>query len=281
MSTSLLNRGGLLAVVTTLFMIGCDANSPSDTALVSLDLQPMVAGSALSASPTTTYEIGGTSVTIEAARLIISQITLIRADGTEYLVETAPVSAPALNDAGETVTHTFTEQVVLAKHDLGERIYELGELPAGSYTGVRMMVGLSGLTNRLDPTQVPATHALTQQTDWSHHWKWSSGYIFVRLDGHSDADGNGTIEPEEGAWDLHVGMSNMAKVLEFNEPFSIKRGAAVELHFMVDYAKMIENITDFSTVEGRNTHTMDNMPLAMQVVNDLQAAFMLHGIHAE
>ena len=281
MSTSLLNRGGLMAIATALFLIGCDANSPSENAMVSLDLQPMVAGSALSASPNTTYEIGGTKVTIEAARLIISQITLIGTDGTEYLVETAPTSAPALNDDGETVTHTFTEQVVLAKHDLGERIYALGELPSGSYSGIRMMVGLSGLTNRLDPTQVPATHPLTQQTDWSHHWKWSSGYIFIRLDGLSDADGNGTIDAEEGAWDLHVGMSNMAKVLEYNEPFSIKRGAEIELHFMVDYAKLIENITDFSTEAARNTHTMDNMPLAMQVVNDLQGAIMLHGIHAE
>ena len=76
-------------------------------------------------------------------------------------------------------------------------------------------------------------------------------------------------------------MSNMAKVLEYNEPFSIKRGAEVELHFMVDYAKLIENITDFSTEAARNTHTMDNMPLAMQVANDLQGAIMLHGIHAE
>ena len=50
---------------------------------------------------------------------------------------------------------------------------------------------------------------------------------------------------------------------------------------MVDYAKLIENITDFSTEAARNTHTMDNMPLAMQVANDLQGAIMLHGIHAE
>jgi hypothetical protein len=50
---------------------------------------------------------------------------------------------------------------------------------------------------------------------------------------------------------------------------------------MVDYAKLIENITDFSTATARNTHTMDNMPLAMQVANDLQGAIMMHGIHAE
>ncbi len=262
-----------------LLLSGCEANSPEDdTAMLMLDLEPVVGPQAFSES--TTYTLNGQAMTFASGRFYLSEIVLIQEDGTEVTMTGESVTGPALNDAEETVTHTTNDRIILAKHDAGETLYEIGEVPAGAYKGVRMRIGLSGLTNKMDPTQVPSDHPLAQQTDRNNHWSWNAGYIFARMDGQLDLDGDGTVEQTEDAlWDVHLGTPNFSQILEFDQTFSLAGGLMQNLHVVVDYAKLLETL-DFSDPDERNCHTMDNMPVAMKVAAQYTSAFELHGIHS-
>ncbi len=261
-----------------LLFSGCEANSTEDdTAMLMIDLEPMVGTQAFSEG--TTYTLNGQAMTFASGRFYLSEIVLIQEDGTEIALTGESVTGPALDDAGETVTHTTNDRIIRAKHDAGETHYELGEVPAGVYKGVRLRIGLSGLTNKMDPTQVPADHPLAQQTDRNNHWSWNAGYIFARMDGQLDLDGDGVVEQTEDAlWDVHLGTANFAQVLEFDRTFSLAGGVMQNLHVIVDYAKLLETV-DFSDPDQRRCHTMDNLPVAQKVAAQYTNAFELHGIH--
>ena len=272
-----------LLLAGTLVLTGCEADgsmADDDTAVLTLDLEPVVGSEALSDDPAAVYDVNGQHLTFASARMYLSEITLIRKGGEEVRLAAEPVTAPALDADSAVVAHTLAERVVLARHDAGEARYELGEVPAGVYEGVRFKVGLTGLTNRLDATQVPASHPLAQQTDKNNHWSWNAGYIYLRIDGLLDLDGDGAVEAEGtdgAAWNVHLGTDAFAETVELDGTFTLEAGQMQDLHIVADYAALIQDI-DFADPAQRICHTMNNLPVAEAVRADVAGAFGLHGI---
>ena len=269
----------LTIFVTAIVLIfaGCDANSTEDTAMLMLDFEPKVGTQTFSTG--TTYTLNGQALTFTSGRIYLSEIALIQEDGTEIQLAGPSITGPAENENEETVTHSTNDKIVLAKHDAGEHSYHLGEVPAGTYRGVRARLGITGLTNNLDPTQLPSDHALAQQLDRNNHWSWSAGYIYLRMDGYLDLDGDGTVEEtEDGFWDIHVGTPAFSEMFTFDRTFSLAGGVTQELHIIVDYAKLIETV-DFSDPDQRRCHTRDNLPVAEKVKAQYASAIELHGVH--
>lgn len=269
-----------LLLLGALALAGCQADAMEDeTALLTLELEAVVGTRPLSTDPATVYTIQNRNLTFTSARMYVSEITLLRQGGAEIAITGAPVTAPAKNEADETVAHTTNDRIVLARHDLGEKSFALGEVPVGVYEGVRFKVGLAGLTNRIDPTQVPDGHPLAKQVDRNNHWSWNAGYLFLRMDGLLDLDGDGAVEATpEAAWNVHLGTTAFLQTVLLDEPFTLEPGEQQALHLIVDYAKLIQDI-DFGNPAERICHTMNNLPVARKVAEDIGGAFLLHGIH--
>ncbi len=143
--------------------------------------------------------------------------------------------------------------------------YEVGEVTAGHKHMLRFGVGVDTTVNFLDPTNYEQGHPLAPQSP-SMHWNWNSGYIFIRLEGQIDANADGTPET---LFECHVGgkMQYSPLVLEVHhEANSVDSRIPVK----VDVAKFFDGI-DLTT--DNITHTMDNMPLAMAIVNNLDKVF--------
>ncbi len=268
------------ALIVLLFLAACDASDPEDeTVMLNLDIEPVISGQALSDDPSTIYTLNGQAMTFTSARFYVSEITLLAENGDEVRVKTEAVTLPAKDTDDNNVTHTVDEQIILFKHDTGQRRYDLGEVPAGTYTGIRYKVGIDGLTNRVDPTQAPAGHPLAIQTDKGNHWSWNAGYIYLRMDGQLDLDGDGTPEAgEDATWFVHLGTPNFLREVELSTTFSLQGGNMHDLHLMVDYAKFIEDV-DYTDPEQRDCHTANNLPVANKVGADISSAFMFHGVH--
>ena len=263
----------LLSVVFT----GCDSTVDDEegTAMVTLFLQPTVDGTPLSADLSKTYDINGSTITFESARIYISEIELLRNDGTSVTFEGDVITAPAKDENDADISHTVTDQIVLAKHDLGVHKYMLGPADTGEFTGIRYKVGIDGTTNRLDASQVPADHPLAKQTDRNNHWNWSAGYQFIRMDGMVDTDADST--PDE-VWEIHLGTPNFLTAMEQSMDFELHADKSVDLHIIVDYATLLSDI-DFSNPDERLTHVADNLPMANKVGEMIDDAFMFHGVH--
>ena len=260
-----------------LVLSGCDSTVDDDggSAMVNLFLQPTVDGSPLSADLSATYTVNGTAITFTSARVYISEIELLQSDGTSVTFEGETITAPAKDENDVDITHTVTDRIVLAKHDLGENTYHLGEALAGDYTGIRYKVGIGGTTNRLDASQVPASHPLAKQTDRNNHWNWSAGYQFLRMDGLVDTNADQT--PDE-VWEIHLGTANFLTEVEQSMNFTLEADEEFNLHVILDYAMLLSTV-DLTNPDERLTHVADNRPMADKVGAMIEDAFMLHGVH--
>jgi hypothetical protein len=186
------------------------------------------------------------------------------------------VSMPALRKtSGEWVSFIDCYHLV----DLDNPVIRAGELPQGDYTAFKLGIGVDSTRNiQTDPLAIPATdyptdHPLNASADmW---WGWATGYIFVKLEGRMDANGNGTYSDiEDKAISYHPGVSALYTPILVNKTFSVS-GESTELRIQVDIEKLLFNLdllnNPFSHPNNVNhpeypyaRRMMDNFPYAFQ-----------------
>ncbi len=186
------------------------------------------------------YTIGGVVAELTYTRFYISNLRLINAAGDE-------IPAP--------VTHLL----ILPDPD----DYEIGEIPDGDYTGLRFEIGVDSVTNHSDPTIYEIGDPLGAQFP-NMSWGWDIGYIFVRIDGVADSDGDGT--PDDG-FELHLGEDEYLATITLDYPITIGEGQENIFHLTADWAEIFNGV-DLAT--NNTTHTSDNFPLADILFNNLQ-----------
>ncbi len=264
-----------IIVAASVIATGCDSTvNNDDPATVSLNLQAEFNGQPLNTS--STYLHNGRAVSISTARVYLSQFTLVSDTGQEFGFTADPITVPARADDGTDVVHTVTDLIMLAKHDAGAANWSLGDVPAGKITSIRFQAGIGGLDNKVDPTQVPAGHALAKHADRNNHWSWNSGYIYLRLDGEVDTDGDGT---PDSPWETHIGAPNYLREVTLPVSVDMEGGENVRLNLTVDYATFLADV-DMGLESERMCHTMDNMPVAQKVRSRIGSAFSFNGVQA-
>lgn len=190
--------------------------------------------------------LAGRKLTFTDFRYYISNIVLIKSDGTEL-----PISGKVF------LVSPLTKN------------YSLGKVPVGSYKGFRFIFGLDSLTNHADPGTYPADHPLAYQSN-SIHWSWNSGYIFMKMEGKVDTTlaANGIPDKE---YYYHIGTDMLRRTIDFsNKPFSVTSGSDKEILITCNALKILENV-DMRTENA--SHTMGTMPLATKIANNWLNAF--------
>ncbi|MEM6646136.1 MAG: MbnP family protein [Bacteroidota bacterium] len=271
-----MKKSVLLLAVFAFLLSACDStvNDDDGMAMVSFGLDAMVGSTPLSSDASTVYTLNGTSFKMTAARMYLSNVELLKADGTTVTFSGESITVPA-QDGENIVTHTVEDMIVLARHDAGESEYMLGQAPAGDYTGIRFNVGVTGLDNHVDVGQVPASHPLGQQTDVNNHWSWRPGFIFLRMDGMVDDDSDGTFDKK---LEMHLGTAAYLTPIEVDQSFTLEADHSADLHFMVDYGMFLDGL-DLSDEAQRVTHGGDAPEVAQKIGANLTRGIMLHGVH--
>jgi hypothetical protein len=277
-------RLAALALSGLLFLSACDsADDSDDLASLRLDVEPLVGSQAFTAN--SPFAIGGTVGRLDIAHLYLSGLTLLHEDGREILLMADPITVRAQDENQTELQHTIDERYVLVDLDAGRAPVALGEVPAGRYTGLRFLVGVDGLDNRIAPEDAPAGHPLAPQ-DPSMHWNWNAGYVFLRLDGLLDVDGDGQVDastgtprdPASGQWRMHLGLTPNATTVTLDEPFTL-RGGEQDLHVQFDLARLVRDL-DLGSASDRWCMTGGCADVAERVTRSLAPAFALHGVHA-
>ena len=166
--------------------------------------------------------------------------------------------------------HSFEDLYILAKP--GQTSYTLGTVPASFGDHLHMInfnLGVDSVTNsqtEADFTSRDANDPLAAQNP-AMHWSWNSGYIFMKFEGEVDTDGDGT--PDSTAqW--HVGGNNFLRAVSLMAHEEMEENHSIQL--AVDLSTIFsatDLATDFSTM------TMNNMPLATKVADNMATAFVV------
>ena len=282
---SLAPTGALLVALLGTPLTGCDSGgSSSDPAMLRLDVEAMAGTDAFQAGQP--FAVNGTTGQLDIAQLYLSGITLLHEDGREIsILADEPVTVRAQDENQTEIQHSVSERYVLVDADAGESLTTLGEVPAGRYTGVRFLLGVDGLDNRVAMEDFPADHPLAPQAS-SMHWNWNAGYVFLRFDGLLDIDGDGVVDPATGTpgeaasgqWRLHLGGSPNAQTVMLDQSFELVGGEMQDLHVQLDLARLVQGI-DYTAPANRFCMTGGCQAVVDQAKANTQAAFTLHGVH--
>lgn len=133
----------------------------------------IVLGGAESPAATTNISANGQEHQFSELKYVISNIRLIKADGTEI-----PYHVNDL-DKGATVVN----QAKLSSLD-----YTLADIPVGEYKQLKFGFGVKQELNTLDQFRFPVFYETAGANDTEMMWQWATGYRFAKLEGFYESN---------------------------------------------------------------------------------------------
>jgi hypothetical protein len=205
---------------------GCNNNDPEpavQTGEMSIEMEHLVGSTALKLSTTpTTYDYAtpsGEQFNVTTFRYYVSNIKLQRADGTEYVQPDSYYLVDEAKPAFKTLV--------------------LKNVPVGDYTGLSFMVGVDAPHNTAGAQQ-----GVLAPSDM--FWSWTSGYIFLKMEGYSPTAPSAThfMQFHIGGFE---GSDNALRTITPTVPAGVKMLVRTdhfpEVHMKVDLLKMFTGTT--------------------------------------
>lgn len=159
-------------------------------------------------------------------------------------------------------------QYALIDVNRDEFSFTLKNIPEGSYSALGFSLGLDSITNHSDPTQYPVDHPLSNVNN-GLHWDWTSGYIFIALEGKSITSGNSYV--------YHVAGDRNR--VDFQLPIQFtkaKNNMVAKLH--MNYDEIFKNPHTFNMdTEGLTIHSEDD-PVTLALVKNMEDMFSILSI---
>jgi hypothetical protein len=222
------------------------------TQMLSLSIANMANGKPADFSSIFTTSTG-VRYKIESLRYYISNIRLVKADGSELPIK---------------------DKYLLVNPAMVN--YPLGAVPVGDYKGIRFGVGVDSAANHADNTKYPTTHPLAMQSP-SIYWSWKSGYIFMMFEGNCDTTDTQTdvltYNQFSKSFFYHIGMDMLYSQVDLstsafsvgNVPKEIKLEANLDNFF-----------TNIDLKKENMTHSMGaGAPLAIKAKGNIPTMFSI------
>lgn len=141
-------------------------------------------------------------------------------------------------------------------------------LPAEPFQAIRFQVGLDAETDHSEPQRWDPEHPLHPDV-CGLHWGWSSGYVFLALEGHWQ-----TAQGQPSGFSYHLAGAREPMLVELPVPLPGGRPATVRLGF--DVEAILENGSVLQ--EATSTHSRDGDPLALMLKKRVARSFRVKGV---
>lgn len=256
----------LLSAVISAAFISCNSNDDQPVANnVTLEFintfkdQTIVLGDATATNATVNTSAAGQTHSFSELKYVISNIRLIKADGTEI-----PYNVNDL-DKGATVI----DQAKPASLN-----YVLNNIPAGEYKQIKFGLGVKNSLNTLDQVRFPNFYAAAGANDTEMMWEWGAGYRFTKIEGFYDTDKKelsihtgSTVEGEEGNYTQGVdAYRDITLNLSTN---AVVDNKAPKIVIKADFDKLLSGKTHTITLSsgtGMDDNATPNVHTAVQML---------------
>jgi len=193
--------------------------------------------------PYTTH--AGRSISVSIAQLYISEVELVRLDGSVYSIPNSKVLKKLDSDT-----------------------YFIGEAPAGNYQTVRFKVGLPPTSNVVDYSDTK------DSAMWFSKTKADDGYIFLNVQGAVDTSEafTGTLTP----FAYKIGSNvNYKQVTMPNKGYTVVGGEVYYIHLMADFSRLFSGIKINEPANLSVKTVVDNTSaVAQKVMNNIPSLFI-------
>ncbi len=198
-----------------------------------------------------THPVTGETLNFSKLKYYVSNIALIKADGTEYVEEESYRIIELEHNSHMDPTITLTD------------------IPGGTYTSLRMTIGVDSTRN--------VSGAQTGALDPAHgmFWSWNTGYIFVKAEGTTSATSADNFAYHIGGY---ASPNSAIREIEFDfngAPLDISPNSVPAVHLV----SRVDKIWD----EGTTTETMPTMhmpgPMTSILAQNFSSSFRFDHIH--
>lgn len=142
-------------------------------------------------------------------------------------------------------------------------------IPAGTYSGLKLGIGLTPELNSTQPKDYKSGHPLSE-----NYWDDANSYIYFKVEGLTDLDGDGELANK---LTFHVGSEVNYREMSFTKPFTVAEQGEVSLTFLIDmYQLLVDESTgsflNFREVQASHSNTS---PSAAYLADRFPAAIVL------
>ncbi|WP_313262505.1 MbnP family protein [Sphingobacterium multivorum] len=205
----------------------------------------IVLGSADSPAATTNTSASGQLHQFSELKYVISNIRLIKADGSEI-----PYNVNDL-DKGATVI----DQAKAATLN-----YVLSNIPVGEYKQIKFGLGVKQEINTLDQLRFPVFYATAGANDTKMHWEWGTGYRFTKLEGFYGVDHKelsihtgSTVNGTNGDESTYKQGVDAYRDITLNLPSIVTVGKSIpQINIRADFDKLLSGKTNTITLGANN-----------------------------
>lgn len=130
---------------------------------------------------------------------------------------------------------SFGEVFDAATAEEGIRL-TFSDIPAGDYGQLRFGLGVAPDLNQTRPSDYSVTEPLGQVAGY---WEAASSYIYTKIEGNADLDGDGQFGEQEEKLTFHLGASELYELRSLPVSVSIRPGQTARLVIDVDLRKAL------------------------------------------
>ena len=244
----------LLLSVVTLFIASCTKKNnlaPVPTGHLYFHLHTDIDSFEVGAYNSVIQATNGRNISLSLSQMYISNIELVKLDGSTY-----PVS----------------NKVILKYFE--NEAYLIGNVPAGNYKSIRFSVGLSAAENA--KTAVAGDSVFYHPEMWLGNTAQPLGYVFLNVQGKIDttAQANGT-EAQMVPFSYKIGTTaNSRQVIMPDQNFTVLPDQDDYEHIIINYMRIFDGV-DLSKAGNLSVqNAADNsMALAVRISNNIPNMF--------
>lgn len=240
----------LVVLTAVLFATGCKKKTDTpQTAMLMLHIHTNIDSNEVDQGGIYT-NWAGKGVTLTRAEYYISGIKLTKIDGSTVDVD------------GTTLVQWTRE------------VYNIGNIPTGSYKSISFNVGVQPSDNHKDPAT--QTGDLATQNPLMNYSTTANGYIFLAVAGLVDSNASGT--PNK-AFSYQIGTDALLKTVTlgdhsaapYNAPYVATVNGSITIHIVGDYGKLFNNV---DMIQNSQTNSTDvNTALGATLAGNIPSMF--------
>lgn len=197
------------------------------------------------------------------AKLYVSQITLIKADGTEKIVK------PSSTESEVVFFDLSASEARKTSH--GEGVFRLITVDAGDYQGARISFGVPASINQTQPSDYSPDHPLGSNAGM--YDANAGNYAFVHLKGNIDSSPNKTGTLLDWEFEYLIGGDTQFRTLEFiggDYQFTVPKNEEFQYSVEIDLGRFFYNPNTQEQVDMINDHirsTSEKPELAKKMID--------------
>lgn len=258
----------LLLSAVSLAFVSCSSDDAPVANNVTLSFKntfgdtEIVLGGATSSTASVNTSAAGQVHRFSELKYVISNIRLVKADGTEV-----PYNVNDLDKGATVVNHANPSTLN----------YVMSNIPTGEYKQIKFGLGVRSDLNTLNQVRFPNFYATAGANDTEMMWEWGTGYRFTKIEGFYDSDNKemsihtgSTVEGTQGDESTYTQGVDAYRNIVLDLPVNAVVGSkAPKINIKADFDKLLSGASytiTLSTGTGMGDNATPNIHTAVQMV---------------